>query len=293
MSTTSRTSLPTPSSESASTSLRASTSSTPAEEELTPEAYFQWFQQRSSALRSSFCALLRKKNPNNPIIGLLTDALDVVDRTSDPATLSGSFIHSLKELYRGLRGLKASHDAKKEAKKVTTSSNEGSGGGGDSSSRINSSSGGGGDRSGTISSVNLGMQWVSSIYTKIHAILTKDGDKRSGDLEEILKIVDGTDFRKLFPDAPDKEAECQLRFVGDSSVTCRAWQGWAAVLRSCVDNEEKCRPVLWSVCIGKYVPPLAAQQSVLRRGQKRAWRGDDETLCHQRILYPGISTFIS
>jgi hypothetical protein len=149
--------------------------------------------------------------------------------------------------------------------------------------------------------VNPGVQWITTIYSKIHAVLAKDytagvgEEERKGGIEELLAIIGSTDFRKLFPDSPHKEGEYQLRFVADSSVTCRAWQGWAAVLRSCLGNEAKCRPVLWSVCVGKYALPAPAVSSGggISRGQKRAWQGVDETLCRQRILYPGISTFIS
>ena len=232
------------------------------------------------------------------MIRLLTDTLDVVDRTNDPATLHASFIHSLKELYRALRGLKASHDAKKGTKKGTIGASS-SGGGGVDSGSYHSSSSSGGDGTGTSTMNhghvnNLGVQWIATMYSKIHAILAKDsaGGEWKGGIEEILAIIDTTDFRKLFPDSPLKDAEYQLRFVADSSVTCRGWEGWAAVLRSCLHNGTKCRPVLWSVCVGKYAVPVPAAQQAAR-GRKRSWEGVDETLCRQRILHPGISTFIS
>ena len=83
---------------------------------LSQEVLFQWFKQRSSSLRSKFLEELRSENPDNSIIRLLPDALNVIDVTTDPTTLSATFVEDLPELHRGLTGLKPKHRGKKETK---------------------------------------------------------------------------------------------------------------------------------------------------------------------------------
>ena len=99
----------------------------PASADLSSEVLFKWFKVRSTALRTTFLEALRKKSPDNPVIRLLNESLDVVDTTTDAASLSTTVVVRLRELHRGLVSLKTSHEARKEAKKNSNSNGNGTG----------------------------------------------------------------------------------------------------------------------------------------------------------------------
>ena len=228
--------------------------------ELTGEVLFQWFKQRSPTLRSTFLEALRSKNPDNPVIRLLTEALNVIDMTTDPAALSVIFVNGLRELYRGLTSLKSSHDGKKEAKKI--------------------------------SSNNAIQQWITDIYSKIHSLLvipiTEKVIVQAG-IDEIIAMIEGVDFNQWLS-VSTKEEEGTTgtipKYVGNSMVTSTAWKGLAIILRANKGNLMSVHTALLSVCLGPYIP----MTNNIPWKKRTYVPENDDVLSKKRKLYVGIAS---
>ena len=230
--------------------------------ELTADVLFRWYKQRSATLRSTFLEALRSKTPENPVIRLLTEALNVIDVTTDPAALSVTFVNGLRELYRGLTSLKTSHEGKKEAKKISTS--------------------------------NAAQQWISDIYSKIHAILVSPNTDKVAllaGIDDIIAMIEGVDFNQWLPVSTGEEEASTIvgpKYVGNSMVTSTAWKGLAIILRASKGNLMSVHTALLSVCLGPYTP--TTNRCIPWKKRKHLPENED-VLSKKRKLYVGIASF--
>ena len=229
--------------------------------ELTGEVLFHWYKHRSVTLRTTFLEALRSKTPDNPVIRLLTDALNVIDVTTDPATLSATFVNGLRELYRGLTSLKSSHD-----KKISSSKK---------------------------SSSDAVQQWISEIYNKIHAVLVSPSTDKivvQARIDDIIAMIEGVDFNQWLPVSTKEEEASTIvmpKYVGNSMVTSTAWKGLAIILRSSKGNLMSVHTALLSVCLGPYTPTTTNIP-----WKKRQYLSEnDDVLSKKRKLYVGIASF--